>query len=343
MRLNHRRRSERGVVMVLVALLVVAMLIVVAIVIDGGQGYADRRRMQNAADAAAYAGARVLNQVRFQGATTDLAAAVRSAAADNRADPSLVTCDVTDLAGARLAPCSPNLGWAARADAVGVLVTARMVRKTLFGRLAGVSQLTPTATAAASLQKLVGARSPWMICGNKLLTGGFDLINPVTKGLRPDSVLVGLYGQGGTALADSRGIPISGKPTGTCGLSSSWNGLIDPVSQPPQVGKYALADKGKQVGRYQYDDILAGVGGCPRNFLDGEITNCLALVPVFDLVDTAAQSARIAAWAVWRIRYDQNGTVKYWGQFVAAGVASAGVTSTESLAGGSTVVVKLAV
>ena len=328
--------------MVLVALLVTSLLIVVAIVIDGGQGYAERRRMQNAADAAAFAGAREINQIRFQASTTDLATAVRAVAADNQADPALITCDVIDVAGARLAPCSPNAGWAARPDAVGVLVTAARRRPTLFGRVAGVAELTPRATAAASLQKLVSARSPWMVCGNRLLPGGFDLVDPLTKGLRPDSVLQKLYGQGGTALSDSRGIPIAGRTTGTCGLSSSWNGLVDPSSQPVQLGTYAPADKGKQVGRYQYDDILAGVGGCPEDFKDGEVINCLALVPIFDHVDVAAQSARIAAWAVWRIRYDQNGTVKYWGQYVTSGVASRGVTSTDDLAGGSTVVVKLA-
>lgn len=336
-----RRGTEDGVVMVLVALLVVAMLVIVAIVIDGGQGYVDRRQVQNAADAAAFAGARLLNEVRFQASTTDLAQAVGAVAGDNRAEPSLLSCDVIDLAGRPLAPCSPNSGWSSRSDAVGVLVRTGIRRRTLFGRVAGVAELTPSASAAAGLQPLASARSPWMVCGNPLLSGGFALIDPMTRSLRPDSVLRKLYGQGGTALPDARGIPVAGKLIGTCGLSSSWTGLVDPASQPVQLGKFALADRGKQVGRYQYDDILAGVGGCPRNFTDGEIVNCLALIPVFDEVDTAHQTARVAAWAVWRIRYDQNGVVKYWGQFVGAGVAGGGSTSSGPVIGGSTVVVRL--
>lgn len=338
---KKRCRTEAGVVMVLVVLLVVAMLVIVAIVLEGGQAYADRRQMQNAADAAAFAGARVLHQVRFQSSTTDLASAVRAVAVDNQADADLVTCQVIDGGGAGLAPCSPHSGWISRNEAAGVRVTADVSRDTVFGRLAGVSEMRASASAAAVLQNLATARSPWMICGNSRLPGGFDLLHPDTRALRSDAVLQRLYGEGGSALPDPRGIPIAGRTTATCGLSSSWNGIVDPSSQPVQLGKFALADQGKQAGRYQYDDILAGVGGCPKNFADGEVTRCLALVPVFDQVDAHAQSARIAAWAVWRIRYDQQGTVKYWGQFVSAGFARAGVTNTEPLYGGSTVVVRL--
>ncbi|HEX2272380.1 MAG TPA: pilus assembly protein TadG-related protein [Acidimicrobiales bacterium] len=339
--MNARSTTESGVVMVLVALLVVAMLAIVAIVIDGGQAYADRRRMQNAADAAAFAGARVLQQVRFESSTTDLAAAVRAVAADNDADADLVTCQVIDGTGSGVAPCSPNSGWASRREAAGVRVTAKVSRSTVFGRLAGVSEMSASASAAAVLHNLAAARSPWMVCGNPRLPGGFDLVDPATRALRPDAVLQKLYGERGSALPDARGIPIGGRTAATCGLSSSWNGIVDPASQPIRLGQFALADRGKQVGRYQYDDILAGVGGCPKNFADGEVTRCLALVPVFDEVDANAQSARIAAWAVWRIRYDRQGTVKYWGQFVSAGLARVGPASGEPLFGGSTLIVKL--
>lgn len=328
--------------MVLVVLLVVAMLVIAAIVLEGGHAYADRRQMQNAADAAAFAGARVLHQVRFQSSTTDLASTVQAVASDNNADPGLVTCEVIDGAGRSLAPCSPRTGWSSRPEAAGVRVRADLSRKTVFGRLAGVSELRASASGAAVLQNLAAARSPWMICGNPRLPGGFDLIDPATRGLRPDAVLQKLYGEGGTALLDPRGIPIAGKTAATCGLSSNWNGLVDPASQPVRLGQFALADRGKQVGQYHYDDILAGVGGCPKNFADGEVTRCLAMVPVFDQVDGNAQSARIAAFAVWRIRYDQQGVVKYWGQFVSAGLARAGATTGGLLHGGSTVVVRLA-
>jgi Flp pilus assembly protein TadG len=332
--------AEDGVVMVLVALLVVAMLVIVAIVIDGGQGYAARRQMQNAADAAAFAGARALNRARFQASTTQVASVVQDVAAANHADAGLVVCDVIDSSGSRVAPCSPQTAWISRSDAVGVRVTATVRRKTLFGRLAGISELAPSGAGAAVLLNLLSARSPWMICGNPLLSGGLNLIDPNTRSLRSDAVLASLYGEGGTALADPRGVPVAGKLTGSCGLSS-WNGFVDPASQPVQLGRFALADKRKQVGRYQYDDVLAGVGGCPKNFMDGEVSRCLALIPVFDQVDGAAQSARIAAWAVWRIRYDAQGLVKYWGQFVGAGAASGGVASSEPFRGGSTIVVRL--
>lgn len=52
--------GPRGQVLVIVALGVVALVAIVALAVDGGHVYAERRKMQNAADAAALAGARVL-------------------------------------------------------------------------------------------------------------------------------------------------------------------------------------------------------------------------------------------------------------------------------------------
>lgn len=52
--------KERGQILVQVAFMVVALLAFVALALDGGQIYAGRRRMQNAADAGALAGARAI-------------------------------------------------------------------------------------------------------------------------------------------------------------------------------------------------------------------------------------------------------------------------------------------
>ncbi|HOQ98432.1 MAG TPA: pilus assembly protein TadG-related protein [Anaerolineae bacterium] len=53
-----RRRWERGQTLVVVAVLIVGLVAFLGLVIDGGNVYAERRQMQNAADAAALAGAR---------------------------------------------------------------------------------------------------------------------------------------------------------------------------------------------------------------------------------------------------------------------------------------------
>jgi len=54
---RSRREGERGQVLVMLALFMIALLAVVALVFDGGNMYLQRRRMQNAADAGALAGA----------------------------------------------------------------------------------------------------------------------------------------------------------------------------------------------------------------------------------------------------------------------------------------------
>jgi Flp pilus assembly protein TadG len=62
--------DERGVTMVIFALLIVALLIIVAIVIDLGNARQQKRQLQNAADAAALAGAGDLGTVNAANACT---------------------------------------------------------------------------------------------------------------------------------------------------------------------------------------------------------------------------------------------------------------------------------
>lgn len=53
-------RPESGQSMVLITLVIVGMIAMLGLVMDGGNAYLQRRKMQNASDASAYAGARVL-------------------------------------------------------------------------------------------------------------------------------------------------------------------------------------------------------------------------------------------------------------------------------------------
>ena len=327
-------RDEAGATLVLVALMLVFMFVIVAIVIDGGRGYSDRRSMQNAADAAALAGARAVGQTRFAGATADVAGAAQAVAAANGANaPDVFACDVVDQAGGVVAPCSPNSGWTGSRNAAGVKVTAGIRRTPVFGSIAGQGELVVRTSAVATLQPLLSSRAPWMICGNPLLAGGLNLIDPATRTLRPDATLQALYGAGGSP------VPIQGARPGTCGLSASWVGGVSPSAQPVRLGSFVAALNGAPTGAYAYDDIL-GSSGCPANFSDGE-SSCNAVLPIFDEVDSAANTARIVAWAVWKLSYSSAGTVKWSGTYVGAGIASGGVTSDAAVTGRSTYVVRM--
>jgi hypothetical protein len=57
---RHNSSSERGQSMIIIAVFMVALIGMLALVLDGGLGYAKRRQSQNAADAAALAGADAL-------------------------------------------------------------------------------------------------------------------------------------------------------------------------------------------------------------------------------------------------------------------------------------------
>src|SRR5947209_10588375 len=183
-----RPNDERGISIVLVALLMVGMLGVAAIVLDLGQAYANRRQMQNAADAASLAATRALDKARLvRYANTALNSAVDSTASDvatkNGADGSNVTCQVirwnyyldqTQI----IAPCSPASGWTGdttNGGPAGILVKTGVTAKTAFGGAINQATTTARANAAATIQPLIQARGPFIICGQPS-NDGYNLL-----------------------------------------------------------------------------------------------------------------------------------------------------------------------
>src|SRR5438067_8707617 len=78
------RRAHRGQALVFLALATLILMRAMGLALDGGYNYAQRRQMQNAADAAALAGARVVASNDGSGITTyQLLAAVRAVAQQN--------------------------------------------------------------------------------------------------------------------------------------------------------------------------------------------------------------------------------------------------------------------
>ena len=81
---QHNRASESGQTLVIVAVLLLGLVAITALVIDGGNIYLQRRRMQNAADAGALAGVRAL--ALDQGYSAAYAAATDYCSQRNGAD-----------------------------------------------------------------------------------------------------------------------------------------------------------------------------------------------------------------------------------------------------------------
>ena len=111
----HENETERGSVLITVAAVLVRLLFFLALAIDVGVGYAERRKMQNAADAASLAGARVL-----AGGGTD--AQIRSAVNDYTIVQNEAGSFVAKYLIARLS--ASGRGGSLPGDATGVQVTA---------------------------------------------------------------------------------------------------------------------------------------------------------------------------------------------------------------------------
>lgn len=114
---------ERGQTLVVVAVMIVLLVAFLGLVIDGGNVYAQRRQMQNAADAAALAGARALAMGKTDGEA--VAAGKQYAAANGGTAAVTVTGHTT----------------------VTAVVTKSVT--TYFANVIGVSQLTVGAAATA--------------------------------------------------------------------------------------------------------------------------------------------------------------------------------------------------
>ena len=126
--------DERGGAMVLVALWLAALVAVAGLVADGGMLLAERRALQNLADAAAAAGAMQLDEARYR--------------ATGGSDVSL------DRAAARAAAegylqAAGGLAYTVTAARARVEVSARRQAPTAFLRALGIDHVTIHARASA--------------------------------------------------------------------------------------------------------------------------------------------------------------------------------------------------
>ncbi len=124
-------RDESGQVLIMVTVYLIGLLAMLALVLDGGNIYLQRRRMQNAADAGAIAGARVL---ALDGTPAQAYAAAQEYTLQrNGAD----TCDVT---------------------ITGTLVTvvAHKNVEMTFAQIVGINQVQATARASATYKPAAG-------------------------------------------------------------------------------------------------------------------------------------------------------------------------------------------
>lgn len=236
-RRHPARRNEAGATLVLLTLSLVALLAVAGLAVDGGALYADRRQMQNAADAAALAGANALN--RYWSSPTDARSiwdAVRTTATANKA-AEVTSCFYVDEDGNRIDPsseCDDYVGPSVPPTAAGVQVSVRDTQATTFMRVVGVSTFQAGARAQARVQALVSGQGPIMVCA--VLTGDPRTGNgkgvQVRSGaplpmLLPDDTLnpLAVSSSANPAAPEYwlKGVEVKD----TCSMGNQWKGLVD--------------------------------------------------------------------------------------------------------------------
>jgi len=135
--MNHIEKSETGDALVTVALTLTVIVMFLALAVDAGMAYAERRKMQNAADAASLAGAEVL----FDGGTdSDVLDVI---------DEYALTHNLAGNFEAVYLPSGQAVGsGSVPSDATGVQVKADEVVSTFFAGIFGIDTMSVSGTAA---------------------------------------------------------------------------------------------------------------------------------------------------------------------------------------------------
>lgn len=376
MELHHppavrRRRSsgERGAVVPLVAASMVAILLVATMVLDGSQAYPQRRSAQNAADAAAVAGAHALDRARwFGGPPADIYGEAWDVAEENGAHA--IDCTFVDAVGTPVADASGTTSCTAStvevpAAARGVRINTYVDRATTFGSLAGRSKVTAKATAAATVQKLKSTGSPFIVCGNPSPAIapppgalGHDLLRTDPPVIADWSVYSPpwdppfLFNADGTVDLDpakvvaanaansGRGIPLVGSEPRVprCGISNAafdGNGGFEIITVPGWVGYESGGGHSEATA-----EQVASTTPCPDPFppnYDANAEPCDVVLPIAIDGDRSQGLLRVVAMAVFRVTGNGLGNPKYYGRirtditYVSGGASSIDPVTAQSL------------
>jgi hypothetical protein len=270
-RADRRMGAASGQVIVLFALFLTAMLGVLGLAIDLGFAFAQRRSMQNAADAGAMAGAWTV--ARWTKDTPGLAALpeVAARAADNRmgdAAPQVVRCDYVDDADQALGPCS--LPVPARAS--GVAVTVREEHPTFFLQVVpGAPERVATgASATAHVQRIrhTAPNGPFLVCGKQTQLAGGGTLSILTDNntINQDAVGKTFVLHDPSEVAD-------------CGLQGEpFKGIADQTRNDGRLpGEWWVGTSGDQAGPVR--SRVAGIDGCADNAPPPY--GCVVILPVF--------------------------------------------------------------
>lgn len=272
------RRASRGQVIILFAGALIGLIGFLGLATDLGYAFAERRTMQNAADAGAIAGAHTLSK-SIPGAPSVLGDVRNTAVANKMGSTNpTVTCQYVDDTDKELGDCSGTVPTTIPPP-TGVHVTVKETHNTFFMRIVpgGPHSLSTSATAIAHVQQLKTppGDGPFVVCGvtPKIDAGprNVDIVIPTAAGwqLNPNAVTTDPTNPGPT-------FQVFGPNVSTCGLNpQNFKGQAVGTNNAnltaPDWFSYANGDAAGHV-----DVSVNGVDGCTPAL----IINCVAFLPV---------------------------------------------------------------
>lgn len=345
---------ESGAMAVMLTFVILVALVAAALVVDAGFGFVNHRRMQNAADAGALAGANVLFTSVWAPAEIDatraatLDTAVRNVVAANGGDlssGSRYSCEVLRPDKTVIASCDDTAGWLNRAlQPSGVRVVSDITQPTFLGGVVGRSEINAAASAAASVQPLKTAIGPLLTCAGQSGSG----IRPT-----PPDLLVG--GRSAAApyplnpAAVGKAYAIFGPKVDPCGLGSAdFKGRLDPDRAEPTTLPGTLYGEGGDAAGSLESTPIAGQTGCTNESPDPEIwtTRCVLILPICTSATKVGSELRFhcVTWGAFEIINSgphRSKSNEWNAVFRGAAASGIGGGGTGSCAPGSVCVVKL--
>jgi Putative Flp pilus-assembly TadE/G-like len=235
MKINH---LERGQALIVIALAAVALVGMVGLVVDGGRGFLDRRKVQNAVDAAALASA----YARIKG-DQDMVSAALASAAENGYNNDGVRNTVVLYSPPKDGPHAGDIEY------IQIIITSHL--DTYFARVIGRQQITNTVeatarTKSAEIRPLLNGQAvislaPASNCFNRLsfwvhgeatldITGGGVFVNSNNK-----TCALVQQGSGSIRLSEGYSIDVVGNASiqKTRLLTPDVTVGAAPISYPP--------------------------------------------------------------------------------------------------------------
>ncbi len=265
------KHASRGQVLILFAGAAVALIGMLGLAIDLGFSMAQRRTMQNAADAGAMAGAHAIarsNPASPISVLTDVTTVAKANSIGGN-QPTIKSCFYVDNTDKNLGDCS----LVVPATASGVHVSVSESHSTFFIRAipGGPRKVSTGASATAHVEVLKSLPSdgPFLVCGagTKLESGSsMDIVTKQADGTwKVNSAAAGKIFQ------------IYGPQSSTCGAhDNSYKGLAAGTNNtnitPPAWFNY---NTGTSVGNINTN--VNGIQGCQAG---REAVNCVAYLPV---------------------------------------------------------------